>query len=180
VTLPIRVMRAIGAETLIVTNAAGAVNRDFSAGDLMLIEDHLNLQGSNPLIGPNLKVYGPRFPDMSTAYTPALRSVAREAAAEQGVALKSGVYACLSGPSYETPAEIRMLRTLGADAVGMSTVPEVIVAAHAGMRVLGISCLTNMAAGVLDQPLDHAEVIETSRRVRGDFIRLMEAIIRRC
>ena len=145
----------------------------------MIIDDHLNLIGANPLAGPNEDRFGPRFPDMSEVYSRHLRRLADTAAADAGVTITHGVYAALHGPSYETPAEIRYLRTIGADAVGMSTVPEAIVARHMGLGVLGISCITNMAAGVLRQPLDHAEVMETARRVAADFIRLLEYTIGR-
>lgn len=165
ITLPIRVLAAIGVKTLILTNAAGGVNTSFSPGDLMLISDHINYSFSNPLIGPNLDDFGPRFPDASDIYTARLRASVQKAAASAGLRLQEGVYMMFSGPSYETPAEIRMARILGADAVGMSTVPEALVAAHCGMQVLGISCITNMAAGVLPQKLDHAEVMETAARV---------------
>lgn len=174
---PVRVMKELGVSTLLVTNAAGGVNTSYSPGDLMLISDHINLTGKNPLIGPNDGELGPRFPDMSQAYSRRLRETARQVAGEKGVPLQEGVYAGLLGPSYETPAEIRMLRTLGADAVGMSTVSEVIVARHAGLEVLGISCISNMAAGILDQPLSHAEVMETTDRVREKFLSLVLAII---
>lgn len=174
---PVRVMKELGVSTLLVTNAAGGVNTSYSPGDLMLISDHINLTGKNPLIGPNDGELGPRFPDMSQAYSRRLRDTARQVAGEKGVPLQEGVYAGLLGPSYETPAEIRMLRTLGADAVGMSTVSEVIVARHAGLEVLGISCISNMAAGILDQPLSHAEVMETTDRVREKFLSLVLAII---
>ena len=177
VTFPVRVMKLLGVQKLAVTNAAGAVNKEFNPGDLMLLTDHLNMQGTNALIGPNLKEFGPRFPDMSTPYHPEMMDAARKAAAELNIEIKEGVYACMSGPSYETPAEVRMLRTLGSDAVGMSTVPEVVVAVHSGIKALGISCITNMAAGVLDQPLNHEEVIETSARVRELFIKLMTRIV---
>ena len=169
ITLPIRVLAAIGVKTLILTNAAGGVNTSFSPGDLMLISDHINYSFSNPLIGPNLDDFGPRFPDASDIYTARLRASVRKAAASAGLRLQEGVYMMFSGPSYETPAEIRMARILGADAVGMSTVPEALVAAHCGMQVLGISCITNMAAGVLPQKLDHAEVMETAARVHDLF-----------
>lgn len=174
---PVRVMKELGVSTLLVTNAAGGVNTSYSPGDLMLISDHINLTGKNPLIGPNDGELGPRFPDMSQAYSRRLRETARQVAGEKGVPLQEGVYAGLLGPSYETPAEIRMLHTLGADAVGMSTVSEVIVARHAGLEVLGISCISNMAAGILDQPLSHAEVMETTDRVREKFLSLVLAII---
>jgi purine-nucleoside phosphorylase len=143
----------------------------------MLIDDHINLTGQSPLVGANDERLGPRFPDMSSVYSPRLRMIAEEAGQACGVRLAHGVYAALLGPSYETPAEIRYLRTIGADAVGMSTVPEAVVARHMGIEVLGISCITNMAAGVLPQPLDHAEVMETARRVRGQFIALLEGIL---
>lgn len=177
VTLPVRVMQRLGVGTLIVTNACGGVNKSFAPGDLMVISDVFGLTGQNPLIGPNLDAFGPRFPDMSCAFDPTLRHLAHESAKELGFSLREGVYAQMTGPSYETPAEIRMLRTLGADAVGMSTVPEVIVARHSGMRVLGIACVTNMAAGILDQPLDHREVTETAERVKDRFTALLDAVI---
>ena len=177
VTLPVRVMQKIGVKTLIVTNAAGGVNLGYHPGELMVIGDMFSMTAQNPLIGPNLDAFGPRFPDMSCAFDKELRALAHECANEQGFALREGVYAQMTGPTYETPAEIRMLRTLGADAVGMSTVPEVIVARHGGMRVLGISCITNMAAGILDQPLNHAEVTETANRVKGQFRSLLDGII---
>ena len=174
---PVRVMKNLGVTGLLVTNAAGGVNTSFTPGDLMLLSDHLNLTGKSPLIGPNDSALGVRFPDMSEAYSRRLRAVARDAADKQGFAFKEGVYAGLLGPSYETPAEIRMLRTLGADAVGMSTVSETIVARHAGLEVLGISCITNMAAGILDQPLSHDEVMETADLVKEKFLGLVLAII---
>lgn len=177
VTLPVRVMQKIGVKTLIVTNAAGGMNLGYHPGELMVIGDIFSMTAQNPLIGPNLDAFGPRFPDMSCAFDKELRALAHECANEQGFALREGVYAQMTGPTYETPAEIRMLRTLGADAVGMSTVPEVIVARHGGMRVLGISCITNMAAGILDQPLNHAEVTETANRVKGQFKNLLDGII---
>ena len=177
VTLPVRVMQKIGVKTLIVTNAAGGVNLGYHPGELMVIGDIFSMTAQNPLIGPNLDAFGPRFPDMSCAFDKELRALAHECANKQGFALREGVYAQMTGPTYETPAEIRMLRTLGADAVGMSTVPEVIVARHGGMRVLGISCITNMAAGILDQPLNHAEVTETANRVKGQFRNLLDRII---
>ena len=177
VTLPVRVMQKIGVKTLGVTNAAGGVNLGYHPGELMVIGDMFSMTAQNPLIGPNLDAFGPRFPDMSCAFDKELRALAHECANEQGFALREGVYAQMTGPTYETPAEIRMLRTLGADAVGMSTVPEVIVARHGGMRVLGISCITNMAAGILDQPLNHAEVTETANRVKGQFRNLLDRII---
>lgn len=175
-----RLFALIGIKTLIVTNASGAINRDFSAGDLVLITDHINMLGTNPLRGPNLDDLGPRFPDMSAAYSPRLRSLAKEEAASAGIALKEGVYLATLGPSYESPAEIRAFRALGADLVGMSTVPEVIAARHAGMEVLGISCATNLAAGVNPEAtLSHAEVIETTKRVGDSMRRLIIGIIER-
>lgn len=178
VTFPIRVMKQLGVETILVTNAAGGINTEFGAGDLMLITDHLNLMYRNPLIGPNDNELGARFPDMSTAYDPQLRQLAKKVAQSQGIRLQEGVYAGVLGPSYETPAEIRMMRTIGADAVGMSTVPEVIVARHAGIKVVGISCISNMAAGILPQPLSHAEVMETAEKVKSTFIGLVKGLIR--
>ncbi len=160
-TFGIRVLGVLGVKTLILTNAAGGVNTGFSQGALMVIDDHINLMGDNPLVGPNDERFGPRFPDMTEVYSRRLRTVADEAGAAVGVTLQHGVYAALKGPSYETPAEIRYLRAIGADAVGMSTVPEAIVARHMGVEVLGISCISNMAAGVLPEPLDHAK---SSRR----------------
>lgn len=177
VTLPIRVMQLLGVKTLIVTNAAGGVNMAFHPGDLMLITDFINLTGKNPLRGPNLGEFGPRFPDMSRAYDRELQALALQTAKELDIGLQSGVYCWLNGPCFETPAEIRMVRTLGADAVGMSTVPETIVARHGGMRVLGLSCITNMAAGILDQPLNHEEVMETGNRVKDTFRRLVDGIV---
>ncbi|MNI47260.1 Purine nucleoside phosphorylase 1 [compost metagenome] len=174
---PVRVMKELGVTTLLVTNAAGGVNTSYNPGDLMLISDHINLTGRNPLIGHNDPELGPRFPDMSQPYSRSIRELAKEIAGKNNVPLQEGVYAGLLGPSYETPAEIRMLRTIGADAVGMSTVSEVIVARHAGLDVLGISCISNMASGILDQPLSHAEVMETTDRVREKFLNLVLAII---
>lgn len=177
VVFPVRVLRALGAEVLIVTNAAGGINSNFKPGTLMLIEDHLNLMGDNPLKGANFDFLGPRFPDLSEAYSIELREVAREVARQQHLDLQSGVYAALSGPTYETPAEIRMLRTLGADAVGMSTVPEVIAANHMGMKVLGVSCITNLAAGISPHKLSHQEVIETTERVKNQFVNLLQGVL---
>ncbi|SDM79103.1 purine-nucleoside phosphorylase [Fictibacillus solisalsi] len=178
VTFPVRVMKELGVSSVIVTNAAGGINTSFQAGDLMLITDHINNLGDNPLIGPNDSSFGVRFPDMSDAYTPELQNTARQAASSLGISLKEGVYVANSGPSYETPAEIRMLRILGGDAVGMSTVPEVIVARHSGMKVLGLSCISNMAAGILDQPLTHDEVMETTERVKSNFLGLVKGIVK--
>ena len=176
VTLPVRVMKLLGISTLIVTNAAGGINTGFRPGNLMLIEDHLNLTGENPLIGENLEVFGDRFFDMTVAYDAEYRALAEQLAAELNIPLQKGVYAWLTGPNYETPAEIRYLRAIGVDAVGMSTVPEVLVARHSGLRVCGISCITNLAAGMGDGLLSHEEVKETADRVKVDFIRLVTAL----
>ena len=169
VGFPVRLLRLLGADTVIVTNAAGAVNTQFHQGDIMLITDHIKLFGVSPLCGPNIEEFGPRFQDLSTAYTPALREVARQTAKEQGITLREGVYFYCYGPQYETPAEIRAARVLGGDAVGMSTAPEVIVAGHCGMEVLGLTLLSNMAAGILDQPLSEEEVLEASANAREKF-----------
>jgi purine-nucleoside phosphorylase len=177
VTFAVRALGLIGIKTLILTNAAGGVNTGFSRGALMVIDDHLNLMGANPLVGPNEERFGPRFPDMTEVYSSRLRALADAAGRRIGLPLAHGVYAGLLGPSYETPAEIRYLRAIGADAVGMSTVPEALAARHMGIEVLGISCISNMAAGVLPQPLSHDEVLETTRRIRGQFIALVEDII---
>jgi purine-nucleoside phosphorylase len=177
VTFGIRALGLLGVKTLILTNAAGGVNTGFKQGALMVIDDHINLIGGNPLVGANDERFGPRFPDMTEVYSGRLRTIADRAARAMSLALPHGVYVALLGPSYETPAEIRYLRTIGADAVGMSTVPEAIAARHMGIEVLGISCITNMAAGVLPQPLNHDEVMETARRIRGQFIALLEGII---
>lgn len=179
VTFPVRVMKQLNIDKLLVTNAAGGVNPDFEAGDLMIITDHINNAGANPLIGPNDSELGVRFPDMSTAYDPDYQELMEKVAQELGITLQKGVYVWNSGPNYETPAEIRMLQTVGGDAVGMSTVPEVIVAQHSGMKVLGLSCISNMAAGILDQPLSHEEVIETTEKAREDFLKLVKGIIHR-
>jgi purine-nucleoside phosphorylase len=175
-----RAMAALGVKTLILTNAAGGIKTTFAQGALMVIDDHINLLGNNPLVGPNDDRFGPRFPDMTEVYSKRLRGVADSAAATVGFQLDHGVYAAMLGPSYETPAEIRFLRTIGADAVGMSTVPEAIAARHMGLEVLGISCITNMAAGVLPQPLNHGEVMATAQRVGRVFIQLLEEIIGGC
>jgi purine-nucleoside phosphorylase len=177
VTFGTRVLGVLGVKTLILTNAAGGINSGFAPGDLMVIDDHINLLGSSPLTGPNDERFGVRFPDLTNVYSPRLRHLADEAAAAQGLTLRHGVYAACHGPSYETPAEVRYLRTIGADAVGMSTVPEAIVARHMGIDVLGISCITNFAAGVLPQPLNHDEVLETAKRVRDTFIALLNGVI---
>ncbi len=175
---PVRLARLLGAEILVVTNAAGGLSPDLEPGDLMAIADHLNLTGANPCAGENVDEMGPRFHDMSAPYCPELRALASAAAKESGVPLKSGVYAALMGPSFETPAEIRMLKTLGADAVGMSTVPETIAARHAGMRVLGVSCITNKAAGLSDATLSHDEVIEVTSRFNERNRKLVSAVLR--
>ena len=179
VVLPIRVMARLGVKNLILTNAAGGVNIDFRPGVLMLISDFINLTGKNPLIGPNFDAFGPRFPDMTDAYDRSLRELTMHAARQLDIDLRRGVYCWMNGPTYETPAEVRMARTLGADAVGMSTVPETIVARHCGMKVLGISCITNMAAGVFREPINHEEVMATGRHVRGEFAALLTETIRK-
>ena len=179
VAYPARVLGCLGINALVVTNAAGGINLDFRPGDLMLITDHINMMGANPLAGSNMDELGPRFPDMSEAYSGALRKIALEAARRRSMSLREGIYVGVCGPSYETPAEIRMYRTLGADAVGMSTVPEVIVAGHMGIRVLGISCITNMAAGILPRKLTHQEVIDTAERVKDKFLTFLQEIIPR-
>jgi purine-nucleoside phosphorylase len=179
VTFATRVMGLLDVNVLILTNAAGGINTTFSAGALMVIDDHINFMGDNPLLGPNDDRFGLRFPDMTEVYSKRLRGLADAAAKEKGIPIAHGIYLALCGPSYETPAEIRSFRTLGADAVGMSTVPEAIVARHMGIEVLGISCITNMAAGILPQPLHHSEVMETARRVRGEFGALLEGIVGR-
>lgn len=175
--LPIHIMKYIGVKSLIVTNACGGVNTSFVPGDLMIITDHINFAGTNPLIGKNQEEIGPRFPDMSVAYDREYVKIAKESATSLNMDIKEGTYMMFTGPTYETPAEIRMARIIGADAVGMSTVPEVIAARHCGLRVLGISCITNMAAGILNQPLNHEEVIETSARVKSNFIALVNKIV---
>jgi purine-nucleoside phosphorylase len=179
VIFPMRVFGRLGIRAAILTNAAGAINLAFNQGALVIIRDHLNLQGSNPLIGPNDSRFGPRFPEMSQAYWKPYREITQAEAKNLGIAIHEGIYAALSGPSYETPAEIRYLKTIGADMVGMSTAPETTAAVHMGIRVLGISCVTNMAAGILDQPINHAEVLETGERVRTQFVSLLRAVIPR-
>jgi purine-nucleoside phosphorylase len=179
VTFPMRVFGRLGVRAAILTNAAGGINLAFNQGALVVIRDHINLQGTNPLIGPNDERFGLRFPDMTEAYAKPYREITLAEAKRSGIEVHEGVYAALSGPSYETPAEIRYLRTIGADLVGMSTIPEVIVARHMGIRVLGISCVTNMAAGILDRPLVHTEVLATTQRVKAQFIALLRAIIPR-
>ena len=177
ITFPVRVMKELGIETIFVTNAAGGSNKDFKPGDLMIITDHINLGGYNPLIGKNDDRLGVRFPDMSTAYNREYIDIAKKCAKELDINIKEGVYAFFTGPVYETPAEVRMASILGADAVGMSTVPEVIVASHSNLKVIGISCITNMAAGILDQPLNHEEVIETTQKVKSEFLNLVKSIV---
>jgi purine-nucleoside phosphorylase len=179
VVFPVRVLGKLGVKSLLLTNAAGGISRELEPGDLMVIRDHINLMGINPLRGANDEQLGPRFPDMSTVYDRKFQDVIAAAQKEIGLAAKRGVYLALSGPSYETPAEIRMLATLGADAVGMSTVPEAICARHMGLRVAGISCVTNLAAGISAQALSHKEVTETAERVKNDFIRLLNLVIPR-
>ena len=179
VTYGVRIFHMLGVRSLVLTNAAGGVNVSYQQGGLVLISDHINLQGVNPLVGANEDHFGPRFPDMSDAYSHEYRKIAKETAAELGIVLDEGVYAALSGPSYETPAEIRYLRTIGADLVGMSTVPEVIVANHMSMKVLAISCVTNMAAGVLPQKINHEEVLETGTRVRDTLLLLLKTVLPR-
>jgi purine-nucleoside phosphorylase len=179
VTFGVRVLARLGVSSMVFTNAAGGINLKLGRGGLVLISDHINLQGSNPLAGPNDDSLGPRFPDMSEAYSARYREIARQAGQELGIELSEGVYAAMLGPSYETPAEIRYLRAIGADLVGMSTVPEAIVANHMGVRVLGISCVTNMAAGILPQRIQHEEVLETGAMVRDTLVRLLKAILPR-
>lgn len=179
VVFPIRVFARMGVKAVILTNAAGGIKREFTQGRLVVISDHINLQVVNPLTGPNDERFGLRFHDMTNAYDKEFREIAVGEGNSLGVGMDEGVYAALAGPSYETPAEIRYLRAVGADLVGMSTVPEVIAARHSGMRVLGISCVTNAAAGILDQPLNHVEVLETAERVKGQFISLLKAVIPR-
>jgi purine-nucleoside phosphorylase len=179
VTFPIRVFKLLGIKTLVLTNAAGGIDVQLSQGALMVINDHLNLMGVNPLRGGNDERFGPRFPDMTEVYSRELQEIVVEEARDMAVEVRRGIYAALSGPSYETPAEIHMLRTFGADAVGMSTVPEAIVARHMGMSVLGISCITNMAAGISDVPINHEEVMETGQRVRAIFAELLRKVIAR-
>jgi purine-nucleoside phosphorylase len=179
VTFPIRVLKLLGVRTLVLTNAAGSLNVEFTPGSLMVITDHLNLLGDNPLRGDNDERFGPRFPDLSTVYAPELQNIVIDEGSAMGLELRRGVYAALSGPSYETPAEIHMVRALGADAVGMSTVPEAIVARHMGMDVIGISCITNLAAGVSNRPIDHGQVMQIGERVRGAFTELLSRVVKR-
>ena len=177
VTFPIRTFKLLGIKTLVLTNAAGGINVQLTQGALMVISDHLNLMGTNPLRGPNDDRFGPRFPDMSAVYSPELQELVVEEAKAIGVEVRRGIYGALTGPSYETPAEILLLRNFGADAVGMSTVPEAIVARHMGMEVLGISCITNMAAGISDEPINHEEVMATGDRVRATFTELLKRVV---
>jgi purine-nucleoside phosphorylase len=179
VTFGVRVLGSLGVRSIVFTNAAGGINLELERGGLVLLSDHINLQGSNPLVGANDDAFGPRFPDMSEAYPRELRTLAHEVGSGLGIRLAEGVYAAVLGPSYETPAEIRYLRTIGADVVGMSTVPEAIVANHMGMRVLGISCVTNMAAGILPQKINHAEVLEAGEMVRGTLVRFLKVLLPR-
>ena len=179
VTFGVRVLHQLGVRSIVFTNAAGGINLAYSQGALVLISDHVNLQGTNPLIGPNDDSLGPRFPDLTDAYSAEFRAIAHEVARGLQIPLAEGVYAAVTGPSYETPAEIRCLRTIGADLVGMSTVPEVIVANHMGMRVLAISCVTNMAAGISKQKINHEEVLETGRKVRDTLVRFLKALMPR-
>ncbi len=178
VTFPVKVMKKLGVQNLIVTNAAGLVHKNFNPGDLMLIADHINFMGTNPLIGLNDNDMGPRFPDQSDVYTKALRDKAKEVAKSLNINVKEGVYCALTGPTYETPSEVKMVRGFGADAVGMSTVPEAIIANWCGINVLGISCLTNFACGVIDQPLSHAEVIETADRIKDSFKKFLFELVK--
>lgn len=177
VAFPIRVFAGLGVRAVILTNAAGGINQEYQQGALVVISDHINLQGTNPLVGPNEERFGARFPDMTQAYSTTYRDMAVQSARKMGKTIHQGIYAGLLGPSYETPAEIRYLRTIGADLVGMSTIPEVVAARHMGLNVLAISCVTNMAVGILDQALNHQEVLETAERVKGDFTALLQAVI---
>src|SRR5215510_2404653 len=179
VTFAVRTFGLLGIKTLILTNAAGGINVQLTQGALMVISDHVNLMGVNPLRGPNDERFGPRFPDMSAVYSRELQELVVDEAKSIGVEVRRGIYGALSGPSYETPAEIHLLRTIGADAVGMSTVPEAIVARHMGLEVLGISCITNMAAGISDEPINHEEVMETGNRVRDTFAKLLRRVVNR-
>jgi purine-nucleoside phosphorylase len=179
VIFPMRVMARMGIRAVLLTNAAGGINTNFKQGCLVVLRDHINLQGTNPLIGPNDEHFGQRFPDMTTVYWKPYQASALREGKRLGIDVAEGVYAAMTGPSYETPAEIRFMRTIGADLAGMSTVPEVIAAAHLGIRVLGISCVTNMAAGILDQPITTEEVMETGERVKADFVALLRAVIPR-
>lgn len=174
ITMPVRIMKCLGVGKMIITNAAGGVNKEFKPGTLMMIQDHINFSGSNPLIGKNPDEFGIRFPDMTNVYSKKYQEQLKELSLKEGIKLEEGIYMMLSGPSYETPAEVRMAEIFGADAVGMSTVPEAIVCAQMGICVLGISCITNCAAGILDQPLNHAEVVETANRVKAEFVKVID------
>lgn len=177
ITLPIRIMKRLGVEKILLTNAAGGVNKSFDPGTLMILKDHINYSGSNPLLGENFEEDGPRFPDMTGVYDADLRRKLKEITAREQIHMEEGVYLMFSGPNYETPAEVRMAGLLGADAVGMSTVPEAIVCAHCGIPVIGISCITNFGAGILDQPLNHEEVVETAARVKKTFVKVLDLIL---
>ncbi|MGF0033559.1 purine-nucleoside phosphorylase [Bariatricus sp. SGI.154] len=178
ITMPVRIMKGLGVGKMILTNAAGGVNRSFKPGTLMMLQDHINFSGNNPLIGENPKEFGARFPDMSSIYSTEYRAKLKKLAAKEGIELEEGIYMMMSGPSYETPAEVRMAGILGADAVGMSTVPEAIVCAQSRISVLGISCITNCAAGIQNQPLNHAEVVETANRVKEEFVKVLDIALR--
>lgn len=177
ITLPVRIMKRLGVRKMLLTNAAGGVNKEFDPGTLMIIRDHINFSGSNPLIGENFDEDGPRFPDMTCVYNEEFRYKLKEATAKKNIQLEEGIYMMMSGPNYETPAEVQMAARLGADAVGMSTVPEAIVCAHCGIPVLGISCITNFGAGILNQPLNHEEVVETAARVKKTFVEVLDLIL---
>jgi purine-nucleoside phosphorylase len=179
VALPVRAFGRMGIRSVILTNAAGGINLDYGQGALVIVRDHINLQGCNPLVGPNDDRFGPRFPDMTYTYTKRYREIALEEARRLGIPPREGVYAGMLGPSFETPAEIRFLRTIGADLVGMSTISEAVAARHMGIKLLAISCVTNMAAGIIDQPLSHEEVLETTQRVMGQFVALLQAVLPR-
>lgn len=177
ITMPVRMMKRLGMKKMVLTNAAGGVNKSFAPGTLMMIRDHINVSGNNPLLGKNIDEDGPRFPDMSQIYKREFRDTLKAAAKKQGITLEEGVYMMLSGPCYETPAEIRMAGILGADAVGMSTVPEAIVCSHCQIPVLGISCITNYAAGILEQPLSHQEVVDTASKVKDTFVKVIDTVL---
>nr|WP_317284074.1 purine-nucleoside phosphorylase [uncultured Sellimonas sp.] len=179
ITMPVRIMKGLGVNKMIITNAAGGVNKAFKPGTLMMIRDHINYSGSNPLIGENPDEFGPRFPDMTNVYATEYRKKLKELALEEEIKLEEGIYMMFSGPSYETPAEVRLAGILGADAVGMSTVPEAIVCSQMGISVLGISCITNCAAGILNQPLNHAEVVETANRVKAQFVKVIDIALKK-
>lgn len=180
ITMPVRILKKLGVESLIITNAAGGINNTFKPGKLMIIADHINFSGTNPLIGPNLEEYGPRFPDSTNIYTKSLRDRIKIAAKNENINIAEGVYLMYTGPNYETPAEIRFFKVIGADAVGMSTVPEAIVASHCGINVIGISCITNMASGISEQILSHTEVIEVANKAKNEFTKLLSLSIGQC